>query len=240
MIRAFTALFVLACAACSADERPAAMIAGPIALSENGEGASCTTDGAVCVTPPGEDGGARLERTGEDALTIAFDGPRAVWEQAYREVGGAVIVGFIETTEQMYSGGSGRAEYVNLYRVTGAQAASVARLPLSAAIGLRACFDEADVAARREACQDEYQFTSAITFEPAADGPPNLRVNTDATTFPGQRSRSEDSSEQPALADEDLVHWRDPDCSYQRVYTFQDGQYATEPPPPACSDYLEP
>ena len=68
-----------------------------------------------------------------------------------------------------------------------------------------------------------------------------LGVETIATTYPGRRSRSEDSREGRPLRQQDLAYWRDPVCSYTRRYRFDAaaGRYLPESPVPACDDYLD-
>jgi hypothetical protein len=69
---------------------------------------------------------------------------------------------------------------------------------------------------------------TGLDHPPQADGGgagtaserPTLHYQTRATTYPGRRSRTEDSTRGPPLRRSDLVHWSDPDCSYTRIFTY--------------------
>ena len=94
--------------------------------------------------------------------------------------------------------------------------------------------------ARRGACHDDYRFSSHISLDPAnTSGWPVLRYETQAASFPGEVSRSEDSLERGALRAEDLV-WRiDERCTITRSFAWHDGAGAYMPndPLPDCADY---
>jgi hypothetical protein len=114
-------------------------------------------------------------------------------------------------------------------------------IPVAGEALVRACFTEEHAAARQEACHDEYDFTGTISLDPSiSEGAPRLILTTEASSFPGQRTRASDSTTEPPLQPGDLTRWRDPACSYRRVATRQGDGYVWDEPLPACSDYLEP
>jgi hypothetical protein len=107
---------------------------------------------------------------------------------------------------------------------------------------IRACFSQADTAARRDACSDQYNFSGTLAIDPTVtSGAPHFVLSTEATTFPGKRSRSEDSTQAPPLTTADLTTVTDATCTYRRVFAPNAaGVYAPDSPLPACGDYLEP
>jgi len=69
-----------------------------------------------------------------------------------------------------------------------------------------------------------------------------LLYQTRATTYPGRRSRVEDSTAGAPLRRADLAHhWEDPECSYSRTFTYDAAshRYRPDTPLPACDDYLD-
>ncbi len=243
----------LALSACNAQEpaQPARLEA--LAPDTTNPARFCTSDGLWCVEAS-EGAPAVAQHVAEDDLqtfvTLPAEEGRGVWPSIIRytniEGGEGVIVGFTDTQSTAYSGGGAQATHVALYVLgtmptTAPSPAFVA--PLSSALNIRACFSEADVLARREACSDDYSFEGVIALgEASASGPPPLTLTTQASTFPGQRSRSVDSTQAPPLTEADLVRWSDPTCSYTRTLTFDaaTGVYTPNEPLPPCSDYLEP
>lgn len=94
--------------------------------------------------------------------------------------------------------------------------------------------------ARHGVCLDRYRFAAALALdENVSEGPPRLVLTTQAWTFPGRRSRTEDSAQAPPLSARDLVWARDDACSFRRVANRQGGAYVWDAPLPACADYLE-
>jgi hypothetical protein len=244
----------LALSACNAQEP--AQPARIEALTPDATNSSrfCTSDGVWCVEAS-EGAPAVAQHVAEDDLqtfvTLPAEEGRGVWPSIIRythvEGGEGVIVGFTETQSTMYSGGGAQATQVALYvlgRMPTTAPSSAFVAPLSSSLNIRACFSEADVRARRDACSDDYSFegTLALADGASTNGPPPLTLTTQATTFPGQRSRTTDSTQAPPLSEADLVRWSDPTCSYTRTLTFDaaSGVYTPNEPLPACSDYLEP
>jgi hypothetical protein len=121
--------------------------------------------------------------------------------------------------------------------------AEVLSVPLSGSAMIRACFSEADVKQRLEACHDEYSFSATLALHDAewsADLPP-LTYETEATSFPGPVSRSADSLANPPLTEKDLVTVVNEACSYRRILRFDPaiGRYQFDSPVPECSDFTE-
>jgi hypothetical protein len=206
------------------------------ALTQNGA-RWCTGDRAWCVEA--DEAGARAIN---GATTIALGEPADVWPSIVRNADGSVVVGLIRTQSQMYSGGGAEAGELALYSVANGAADEAGVLPYMGSIMTRACFDEGDQRARRDACHDEYDFATRISLnEAASSGPAQILLETSATTFPGQLNRNADSTEAPPLQASDLVRWVDAACSYRRTYIKgADGRYAPDQPLPDCSQYLEP
>jgi hypothetical protein len=206
------------------------------ALTQNDD-RSCSADNAWCVI--GADGAALSVAHGVQTLPL---GEGVAWPMVIRIGGDSAIVGVVSNENQMYSGGGGNAAHVKLYEIANGAAREVAMLPLSGALDIRACFSEADQRRRADACSDQYNFVSRISLdEGVSSGAPRIILETDAGTFPGHVSRSQDSTEKPPLQQSDLVWWHDDTCSYRRVFNRgADGLYTPDQPLPACSDYLEP
>lgn len=203
-------------------------------------GRLCTAAGAWCVAPTGEffnmsDGSSvAIEDHANDAET------QAVWPWAIHRANGHVILGMTFQKSDMYSGGGATMGVLTLYDVApGADAATpVATLPDMGTASIRACFDEQDRRARRDACADEYEMAGSINLDASYAGPwPRLVLTTEAWTFPGHVSRTEDSTKAPPLTSADLIWVRDETCSYRRVLTFGSEGYAPDTPLPECSDY---
>lgn len=244
---------VLALSACGSQQTPQPARMEALTPDATNPARFCTGDGVWCVEAS-EGAPAIAQRVAEDDVqtfvTLPAQEGRGVWPSIIRyddaNGGEGVIVGFTDTRSTMYSGGGAQATHLALYVLgtmptTAPAPAFIA--PLSSALNIRACFSEADVLARREACSDDYSFAGTLALaEGAASGPPSLTLTTTASTFPGQRSRNVDSTQAPPLSEVDLVRWSDPTCSYTRTLTFDgaSGAYAPNEPLPACSDYLEP
>lgn len=211
------------------------------ALSANGE-RWCQADGPWCVT--GQTNGLVVSRDGANT-SITWPANEnhvsAPWPNIIIS-GETALVGALVTEEQMYSGGSARATYLVLYEVSDGVAREALRLPHTGESSIRACFDDADVRARAQACLDEYMFVSRVRIdEDAADGAPHIVLETAAATYPGRITRTEDSAERGQLSADDLVWVTDNVCSYRRTFRRgPTGAYAPDTELPACADYLEP
>ena len=212
-----------------------------VSLAAQADGRRCHDD--WCVNA-GADIAPSFERDGATHLLApAQQAMPAPWDNAIVQADGAVLFGLVDTRTVMYSGGGASASALTLYRAAPGQApVEVGLLPFGGEAEIRACFSDADVAARLQACADQYDFMAEISLDAAnADGAPRLVLQTQAQTFPGRRSRSEDSLAQGPLSEADLTHWNDPVCSYTRTFSLgADGRYAPNEPLPPCSDYLEP
>jgi hypothetical protein len=215
------------------------------ALTET-DGRWCSGDGVWCVVQ--EAPGARVVRAGSEepigVLPLGDTETNRIWPMIVRtRADDVVLLGVVRRVETMYSGGGGSAEHLHLVQIgdPNGQTTVFEDIPLSGSLMIRACFDEDDQTARRDACHDEYEFASTLTLDQSvAEGRPTLVVTSEATTYPGQRSRSSDSTQAPALQASDLVRWRDETCSYRRVASWRGDAYVWDEPFPACTDYLEP
>jgi hypothetical protein len=210
-----------------------------------GEPRWCSADGAWCV----EAGAAPRVVSGERTVALPTEraAESAVWPVIVRFAEGgeeSALVGLALTTHQMYSGGSADATHLSLFAIPteGSEARHVLTLPASGVASIRACFDEEDEQSRRGACVDEYRFETRVTLdETTSAGDPRLVLETAASTYPGRRSRQEDSSADPPLSETDLVWTQDETCSYRRTFTRgEHGAYVPQALLPACEDYLEP
>jgi hypothetical protein len=178
------------------------------------------------------------------ALSNLDDATPSIQPGAFVTADGALIVRVQRDRRTMFSGGWASASFVELVQAPSGDGAveGLLLVPARGGIGIRACFDEEDMRNRREACHDEYQFDGTLTLDPAVRaGPPRFLVETRARSYPGRRSRSEDSTQAPPLRPSDLVWADDPVCSYRRVFTADpgSGRYAPDAPLPPCDDYLD-
>jgi len=160
------------------------------------------------------------------------------------------LVGIVQETRTMYSGGGGQAARLHLHRL-GIAAHGVRlgdamlSLPWRASLSIRACFSEADNERRLGVCHDEYNFGANLTLA-ASDGwsgefPP-LHYQTQTTAYPQTARRGEDSSAAAPLTAADLSLWRDPECSYTRTLRFNPAseRYEMDRTAPDCSAYTVP
>lgn len=213
------------------------------------EGEACTRDEAWCVTNDGDVVRVGLaQRWPIGGEGFANDQNRGVWPFIIRNVDDTeALAGVLTTEEDSYSGGGASATTLTLYRISTQAISSedaapplVLTAPASGDAMIRACFSEDDQRARRDACHDRYAFAAMIALdETVNDGPPRLVLTTQAWTFPGRRSRTEDSTQAPPLSARDLVWARDATCSYQRTFVYSQtaGVYAPDQQLPACEDY---
>jgi hypothetical protein len=212
------------------------------ALTEN-NGRWCSGDGVWCVAITG--GNAVVTHSDAQLASLTV-GEAEVWPHIIR-VGrddASALIGLVAIDRQMYSGGGASARFMTLFEVAPGQEAEqlLGGIPIAAEALVRACFTEEHAAQRQDACHDEYDFNGTISLDPAvSEGPPRLILTTEATSFPGQRTRATDSTAQAALNPDDLTRWRDPVCSYSRwASRGADGGYVWNEPLPPCADYLEP
>ena len=147
----------------------------------------------------------------------------------------------------MYSGGGGQASWLSLYRFPANRygdpmMSEVLGVPIDASIMIRACFAEKDMALRRGACHDLYDFDATLTLGITAIGaPPVLIYQTKATAEPGNSRRSGDNSG-TQLSAADILLRTDARCSYRRELTMNPvtGRYEFDRPGPDCSEYTVP
>jgi len=237
---------------------------GPVVALVAGEGASqCLPDHSLCLeVPPVEDGDAGeavLRVTSPGAATVSLPLPAfpaaetvALWPMLIRgrDEGGAprYLVGVLSGQTSMYSGGGGSASQLHLLELGAAPGAArlggeAIELPWDGSLMIRACFSEADMKDRMEACHDEYDFGAALTAAATPDGAafPTLSYRTVATAFPRTSRRSDDNSG-TKLKRADLVRAEDSACTYDRVlrYDAATAHYELDRPLPDCSDYTVP
>lgn len=226
----------------------------------------CLPDKSLCLDVPvsteASDGGLVLTApaTGEaDDLALPFgrdDGQTlSLWPHliAVPSAGGAeagsrqYLMGVVVGTSTMYSGGGGHGSRLHLLRLDTTPSNTrlgdeVLDVVWDSTLMIRACFSEQDMKDRREACHDEYSFTGALAAGPTEAGElPALTYRSVATTYPRPSRRSEDNSEL-RLEAADLVHAKDPECSYERTlrYNPATSRYEMNRPAPDCSDYTTP
>lgn len=157
------------------------------------------------------------------------------------------LMGVIVGTSTMYSGGGGNGSRLHLLRLDTTPSNTrlgdeVLDVVWDSSLMIRACFSEQDMKDRREACHDDYNFTGALSAGPAEAGElPALTYRAVATTYPRTSRRSEDNSGLRLKA-ADLVHAKDPECSYERTlrYNPATSRYEMDRPAPDCSDYTTP
>lgn len=247
--------------------QPAA-VSDPVVIAlVAGEGdRKCLPDKSLCLDVPGSveagDGGLVLTAPNKgdaDDLALPFardDGQTLnLWPHliAVPQVEGAApdarqyLMGVIVGTSTMYSGGGGNGSRLHLLRLDTTPSNTrlgdeVLDVVWDSSLMIRACFSEEDMKDRREACHDEYSFTGALAAGPAEAGElPTLIYRSIATTYPRTSRRSQDNSG-VRLAVADLVHEKDPECSYERTlrYNPATSRYEMDRPAPDCSDYTTP
>ena len=226
----------------------------------------CLPDKSLCLDVPGSaeagDGGLVLTapQTGQaDDLALPYgrdDGQTlSLWPHliAVAPSEGAAadsrqyLMGVIVGTSTMYSGGGGNGSRLHLFRLDTTPSNTrlgdqVLDVVWDSSLMIRACFSEQDMKDRREACHDEYSFTGTLAAGPAeASELPALTYRSVATSYPRTSRRSQDNSNLRLKA-ADLVHAKDPECSYERTLRFNPAtsRYEMDRPAPDCSDYTTP
>jgi hypothetical protein len=236
---------------------PAADRIVPLVSRGGDDGDYCSKDGRWCVSiaeaqdeqaqalPVVRSAGAPAPVTQPPSDAFSNE-TYAVWPRLILLKDGGFLAGVETRTSTAYSGGGGSATELRLFRVPrDGQTAPmpVLQLPVGASLLIRACFGERDMRYRRGACHDEYSFSGSLelTNESAA-GLPTLAYVTEARAFPRGVSRMEDSTAKPRLKKSDLVHERDPECSFSRRLRFDAtaGAYQPDAPLPECSAYTVP
>jgi hypothetical protein len=237
---------------------------GPVVALVAGEGASqCLPDHSLCLEVPPVEGGdaseAVLRVVSPGSAPASLPLPEfaaaetvALWPMLIRgkDEGGAprYLVGVLSGQTSMYSGGGGSASQLHLLELGAAPGAArlggeAIELPWDGSLMIRACFSEADMKDRMEACHDEYEFGAGLTAAATPDGAafPMLSYRTVATAFPRTSRRSDDNSG-TKLKRADLVRAEDPACTYDRVlrYDAATAHYELDRPLPDCSDYTVP
>lgn len=234
------------------------------------EESMCTADGVWCVARPVAapvDTSGDVDRSANLTVTYKTTGKSAVaatiplfetdsefaeaapWPSIIRLKHASnhdvALVGILRTQRQMYAGGGGSATHLTLYEVSTSReqrSRPVATIPYGSSIQIRACFDEDDMKRRRDACSDEYTFSSTLTLDTSAKDTLRLAYKSHAETYPGVVSRDQDSTAAPPLKEEDLQPATNAQCSFERTLTrnVQSGLLEWNEPPPACTDFLEP
>jgi len=155
-----------------------------------------------------------------------------------------VLVGVVRTEREMYSGGGGSLTHLSLFEVRAeapTQAHRVLEAPLASSFMIRACFSREDERAGRGACHDEYRYGATLTAPPQGPNEARLIYRSRADSFPGRRSRQQDSNEQGRLRRGDMIRAVDRTCTFERTLTRNPstGVFAWNAPLPPCNDYLQ-
>jgi hypothetical protein len=154
------------------------------------------------------------------------------------------LVGVLRTQSEMYSGGGGSLTHLTLFEIRADatdEPRSVLEAPLGSSFMIRACFSRDDERRRRGACHDEYRFRATLMAPPQRLNEARLLYRARADSFPGRRSRQQDSNRDGPLRRGDLVRATDRTCTFERTLTRNPatGALAWNAPLPPCSDYLE-
>jgi len=261
---------LLAAAQPAADTAPAS-IPRMVELVAKDDGTHCLPDGQICFALPSVadadglptdlvvsfPGSGDHEKTVIPLPAIAGEAqalqlwPHAVWvrggDQADGREGLEMLVGVIGEQRAMYSGGGGSGSRLHLLRFGMAPHAialggEVLDVVWNSSLMIRACFSEQDAKDRLDACHDEYEYKAVLKPGPDDGGElPSLTYRSFATAYPQTSRRSEDNSGQK-LKLGDLAHWKDAECSYERVLRHNPatGRYEMDRPAPDCSVYTEP
>ena len=168
-------------------------------------------------------------------------------DEANGREGLEMLVGVIGEQRTMYSGGGGSGSRLHLLRFGMAPHAiglsgEVLDVVWNSSLMIRACFSEQDAKDRLDACHDEYEFKAVLKPGPDDGGElPTLTYRSFATAYPQTSRRSEDNGGQK-LKPSDLAHWKDPECSYERVLRHNPAtdRYEMDRPAPDCSVYTVP
>lgn len=246
-----------------AGNRLEALVAENPGQSPDADEKRCTVDKRLCMQIVREDADAvpviQIDSAGSNASTERFalsdipstsqDIDVTLWPRILRLAGdqGAIVVGAEVNATASYSGGGGSASELRLYEIGGdrttAHDHAVLSVPLTGSLLIRACFSEKDQRHRLDACHDEYEFSATLRLNRAVkSGFPQLVYQTLATSFPGKVSRDKDSLEGPPLRKRDLVTVVDTQCTYKRIFHFEDkpGVYTPDQPLPDCDNYTVP
>lgn len=241
-----------------------------VELVAKDDGAHCLPDGQICFSLPSDEESDALPAhlvvsfpgSGDDEKTVlplpAIAGepqalrlwPHVVWVrggEADGREGLEMLVGVIGEQRVMYSGGGGSGSRLHLLRFGMAPHAialsgEVLDVVWDSSLMIRACFSEQDAKDRLDACHDEYEYKAVLKAGPDDGGElPSLTYRSFATAYPKTSRRSEDNSGQK-LKIGDLAHWKDAECSYERVLRHNPatGRYEMDRPAPDCSVYTTP
>lgn len=263
---AIGALALAAAVQASPDPWPVAASGEPVPMLQS-NGQLCLPDADVCFAvepdPERSEGHYRVQLTdtandGSNAKHEALSyhasnhdrleiWPNAIAVPGWRAEGQAWLVGVLRTSHVMYSGGGGDSTRLHLHLFYLGRTAGLSEqlldLPWRASQLIRACFDERDPERRLGACHDEYEFSASLALDPDNTGGelPALIYRTQTTAFPQTARLWEDSSEAPPLTKDDLSHWTDFDCSYQRTLQFNPAsrRYEMDRPAPDCAQYTD-
>lgn len=146
-----------------------------------------------------------------------------------------------------YSGGGAREHWLHLFRVDNpasdhGRAREVLTLPLGGDKLIRACFSEADEAARQGVCHDSYAFEASLSLDESNRGEwPVLVYSSLAMVHPGVLVEAGSNPDRP-LTTEELAQKEDRRCSLERELRFDPitRRYEMDRPAPDCSSYFLP
>lgn len=139
-----------------------------------------------------------------------------------------------------YAGGGGYWDQLILFRYDpkAGSLREILRVPWSSSVQIRACFTKQDRRTRLGACQDLYEYASTLSAVPSGSGPPVLIYKSQARTFPGVRSRSQETKGPRHKAD---LKWAsDRGCSMARIFRWSASakRYLPDRPLAACENYF--
>lgn len=213
---------------------------------------SCTADRAWCAAVTGSTATVRYRDADVAKLPLESNEEErvesALWPSIVRvTLPGQpefVLVGVARTQREAYSGGGGSVTTLTLFELRAdakGRPRAVLEAPLQSSFLIRACFARADERQRRGVCHDEYRYRAALTAPPGGKGGIRLVYTARADSFPGRRSRFEESTLEGPLRKADLYRAVDRRCTFKRelVRDAGTGRFEWVAPLPGCPDYLD-
>lgn len=154
------------------------------------------------------------------------------------------LIGIIDHSSTMYSGGGASAENLHLYKLSKngkiwGIGQELLNIPYSGSKLIRSCFSEQDYEDRLGACHDEYNYSADLKIVKGSNTKiPALIYKVRSTTFPSNSSLEKDNSGK--LKKSDLVAKIDETCTFTRniIFDSKKGIYKLNKPLPNCDDFL--
>lgn len=220
-------------------------------------GCTAKQDWCVRMEPASDDdgawqirlqGGPRVDARPLAAHRFAAAGASKVEPAPYlfRLADGGALIGVLATRSEGYSGGGAGSTHLHFVHVAPPargprRTREVLQVAASGWAMIRACFGEADMKKRANACHDEYKMEGQLRLDPATrKGWPAFLYTLKARRFPAGVSRAEDSLARPPLGKSDLRWEADKHCAGTFRFTFDaaSGSYEAARALPECSDYF--